>query len=290
KNLEGLIMERKSSRIAVAASLSLALLPGTASADEHARNGLALQNLKHIIVVMQENHSFDNYFGALAYVPGGVYHPVKAGRDHDGDNDGCRADDHRCVDGLTCTPMADGSLSCANSNIDADEGNRKVFAFHNTNRCVKPDLDHGWVGTHRQANFNDPNASLRHFRGDRLVRADDLAGQGRQAATLTGTMGFYPQAELPFYYELAQKSAISDRPFSSLLGPTFPNRSYAMAAPSFGHLTTNDEIPPLGGYKPLTGTIFDLMDAHAVTWANYFQDVPAGGSFRLFTLTAHDPH
>jgi phospholipase C len=75
-----------------------------------------------------------------------------------------------------------------------------------------------------------------------------------------------------------------------VLGPTFPNRSYSLAATSFGHLTTNDEIPPLGGYKPLTGTIFDLLDAHAVTWANYFQDLPAGGSFRLFTLTAHDPH
>ncbi len=26
-----------------------------------------LQNVNHIIIVMQENHSFDNYFGALAY-------------------------------------------------------------------------------------------------------------------------------------------------------------------------------------------------------------------------------
>src|SRR5262252_3463208 len=129
-------MELSSLRIAVAACLGLLLAPGASAAERARNNGLALQNLKHIIVVMQENHSFDNYFGALAYAPGGVYHPAKADRDHDGDrdgddhdNDGCRADDHRCVDGLTCTPMADGSLSCANSNIDADEGNRKVFAF-----------------------------------------------------------------------------------------------------------------------------------------------------------------
>ena len=32
-----------------------------------------LQNVNHIIVLMQENHSFDNYFGALAYVPGTPY-------------------------------------------------------------------------------------------------------------------------------------------------------------------------------------------------------------------------
>jgi len=41
------------------------------------RLALAEGNLKrvnHIIIVMQENHSFDNYFGALAYAPGSPYH------------------------------------------------------------------------------------------------------------------------------------------------------------------------------------------------------------------------
>jgi phospholipase C len=286
-------MELKSSRVGLAAFLTFVLLTGTASAGELQRNA-ALQNLKHIIVVMQENHSFDNYFGALAYVPGGVYHSVDGDRDHDGDgrdDGGCRPDDHRCVDGLTCKAGSDGALRCTDANMDA--GASKVFAFHNTNRCVKSDLDHGWVGTHREANFNHPNASLRRFRGDGFVRQNDLTEQidnATESLTEDETMGFYTQAQLPFYYDLAQKFAISDRHFSSVLGPTFPNRSYSMAATSFGHLTTNDEIPPLGGYKPLTGTIFDLLEAHAVTWANYFQDVPSGGSFRLFTLSGHDPH
>jgi phospholipase C len=71
--LKGAIMELKSCRVVLAACLALAFLPGTTSASDLKRN-LALQNLKHIIVVMQENHSFDNYFGALAYMPGGVYH------------------------------------------------------------------------------------------------------------------------------------------------------------------------------------------------------------------------
>jgi phospholipase C len=62
----------ESCRFALVASLALVFLPGAALANE--RNA-ALQNLKHIIVVMQENHSFDNYFGALAYAPGGVHTP-----------------------------------------------------------------------------------------------------------------------------------------------------------------------------------------------------------------------
>jgi phospholipase C len=281
-------MKPVSCRAALAACLALLFVPAMSAAGERAN---ALQNLKHIIVVMQENHSFDNYFGALAYTPGSVYHPVDRDGDDRGASAGCRADDHGCVDGLTCKAMPDGTLRCANANVDVGGG--KVVAFHNTNRCVKPDLDHGWGGTHSEANFNDPNASLSHFLGDGFVRQNDISEQpdnGNESPTEDETMGFYTQDELPFYYELAQKFAISDRHFSSVLGPTFPNRSYSLAATSFGHLTTNDEIPPLGGYKPLTGTIFDLLEAHAVTWANYFQDVPSGGSFRLFTLNGADPH
>ena len=75
-----------------------------------------------------------------------------------------------------------------------------------------------------------------------------------------------------------------------MLGPTFPNRSYLMVATSFGHLTTSDTFPPTGGYKPVTGTIFDLLEKNNVTWADYFQDAPQGGSFRLFGATGVDPH
>ena len=104
-------------------------------------------------------------------------------------------------------------------------------------------------------------------------------------------MSFYDQADLPFYYDLAQKFAIDDRYFASVLGPTFPNRSYLMAATSFGHLTTSDTFPPVpNGYKPITGTIFDLLDKNGITWADYFQDAPQGGSFRLFSATGIDPH
>jgi phospholipase C len=282
-------MKLKSCRFALTACLALVFLPVTSSADEDGRNA-ALQNLKHVIVVMQENHSFDNYFGALAYVPGGAYHPVDRDRDGGDSDNGCRPDDHRCVDGLTCKVTSNGTLACTNSNVD--QAANKVFAFHDSNRCVKPDLDHGWVGTHLEANFENPNASLKDFRGDGFVRRNDLSEQkdnGVESPTDDETMGFYTQTELPFYYDLAQKFAISDRHFCSVLGPTFPNRSYSMVATSFGHLTTSDEFPPepQGAYQPLTGTIFDLLDAHAVSWANYFQDLPSGGSFRHFGV---DPH
>ncbi len=83
---------------------------------------------------------------------------------------------------------------------------------------------------------------------------------------------------------------MNDRYFSSMLGPTFTNRSFFPAATSFGHLTSNDEFPPPGGYKPITGTIFDLLDKNGISWADYFQDAPQGASFRLFGPSGVDPH
>jgi phospholipase C len=239
-----------------------------------------IHHVNHIIIVMQENHSFDNYFGALAYAPGSPYH---------NGNGTCVNTDHACVDGLTCTVDGMGNVTCTNSNFDEDGST--VVAFHDSNRCVAPDLDHSWFGTHSELNYLNPNHGF-HGLTDGFVRVNDLTEQldgGAESATEDQTMNFYNQNEIPFYYDVAQKFAIDDRYFSSVLGPTFPNRSYLMAATSFGHLTTNDTFPPPGGYKPITGTIFDLLNAHGITWGDYFQDAPQAGSF-LPTSPVPDPH
>jgi phospholipase C len=245
-----------------------------------------VHKVKHVIVVMQENHSFDNYFGALAYAPGSPYHqPAGCGAI------GCGASDHRCVDGLSCQVDAAGSLRCTNANLD-DDGST-VRAFHNPDRCVQPDLDHEWVSVHREASFDRPNDTRRSAPMNGFVRVNDQTeqpDQGVESPTDDDTMGFYNQDEIPFYYDLAQQFAISDRFFSPLLGPTFPNRAYLAAATSFGHLSTADQIPPIDGYRPIHGTIFDLLERNAVSWADYFQDVPQGASFRPFGSTLIDPH
>src|SRR6266496_3794173 len=101
-----------------------------------------LQKVNHVVVVMQENHSFDNYFGALPYVPGGPYHPGP-----------CGSDDHACVDGLTCTASG-ADLACSNSNRDDDGG--AVRAFHSRNYCPGPDLRHDWPASHQEANYLFP--------------------------------------------------------------------------------------------------------------------------------------
>jgi phospholipase C len=234
---------------ALLALLSQAWIVPTAHADGN------LNKVNHIIVLVQENHSFDNYFGALAYAPGSPYHSG---------NGKCSATDHLCVDGLTCT-VSSGNLSCSNGNVN--EAGTAVYASHSNTRCIT-DPDHSWYGEHVDLNFEHPNSALKNTLDNGFER-DDEPINGDQV------MYFYTQDDLPFYYNLGATFAISDRHFAGMVGPTFPNRSYLETATSFGHLTTSDAVPPPGGYKPITGTIYDLLNSAGVAWADYYQDVPA---------------
>jgi phospholipase C len=241
---------------------------------------MGLARVNHIIVVMQENHSFDNYLGALPYAPGSPYHSGP-----------CAATDNKCVDGLTCTASASGTLTCSNSNPEAD-GSLAVVAFHDPRLCVSPDLDHTWVGTHHEINFSDPNNALKGT-NDGFVSQNDLTEQldlGSETVTDDDTIGFYTQTDLPYYYALAQTFAVDDRYFASTLTQTVPNRMYELAGTSFGHLVTSvsEAIPPPGGYKPIGGTIFDMLDKNNVSWGEYVDTsdvtelgIPYGGLFHL---------
>jgi hypothetical protein len=71
-----------------------------------------IHKVKHVIIVMQENHSFDNYFGALAYAPGSPYHTPGASHDRDDSNGGCRKDDHNRRPGGDCSRLSE---RCDNS-------------------------------------------------------------------------------------------------------------------------------------------------------------------------------
>ena len=242
------------------AVLGAGLLLGASSA----RADGDLQNVKHIIIAMQENHSFDNYFGVLGYVPGTPYHNATKRK-------GCDPSDNACVDGLRCRISSQtGQLLCRNHNRSNLQG--RVKSFHATNYCPGPDLEHGWVGSHQEGNFKRLNHMLRSSPNNGFVRVNAETQEPEQV-TAHDTMSYYDDTDLPFYYDIAKTFAISDRYFCAIIGPTFPNRAHFLAGTSFGHLTTSEAVTA-GGYKPITGTIFDRLDAAGVTWTDYFSDFP----------------
>jgi phospholipase C len=239
--------------------LSLFVAPQTINALPP---GGGLDRVNHIIVLTQENHSFDNYFGVLPYTPGANYHKAAG-------HGPCDSADHQCVDGLTCTGTVDthGEIPCANSNPTFNGDALKVV--HQPSYC-SCNPEHEWVPAHQNANYENPNSTSSPL--------DGFARTNAKSKKLADTvMSFYTEVELHYYYKLAETFSISDRHFSSVIGPTLPNRMYQMAATSFSHVVTDplgihaENSPPEGGYRPKNGTIFDLLDKHKVSWAEYYE-------------------
>ncbi len=195
--------------------------------------------LKHIIFFMQENRSFDQYFGRL-----GAYRAQKV--------PGASPSD---IDGFD-----------PNVELTGLQG-RKVSPFHSRTVCTD-NLSPSWNETHSSIHLRNGTYLM-----DRFMLATASIPEGLQRdPNGDRAMGFYDERDLPYYYELATQFATSDRWFAPLLTHTIPNRMYLFAATSFGHIRASDPAHP----RPDTGwpvkTIFDLLTEHNIPWKYYYQD------------------
>ncbi len=179
-----------------------------------------IPQIEHIVVLMMENHSYDNRLGMLMR-PGA---------------DGFRIGRH---DMPTATnPYPNGDIQ---------------HAFRMPTTCQ--------LNAQPSQNWQDSHIQFDGGRNDGFVKS----GSGPVA------MGYWQEADQPFYYSLARTFPIADRYFASLLGQTFPNRRYLISATSIGQI--NDTLPTLADY-PANGTIFDRLDAAGVSWKDYFTTLP----------------
>jgi phospholipase C len=94
-------------------------------------------------------------------------------------------------------------------------------------------------------------------------------------------LGFDTSAQLPVIYQLATEFAVCDAWFSSLPGPTWPNRFFVHGASSAGldHSPTPEEIgrweiPGLGFTYP-HGSIFEALSGARLAWRIYGDDTDA---------------
>ena len=89
---------------------------------------------------------------------------------------------------------------------------------------------------------------------------------------------------------LAREFAVCDQWFSSMPGPTWPNRFFMLAAPRAGWTAaraSSTSSPPttIEGYRFENGKIFDLLDQHCIEWRIY-----EGDEFPVsFALERHEP-
>jgi phospholipase C len=185
-----------------------------------------LPQIDHILVLMMENHTYDNWLGMLGRGLG----------------------QHPRGDGFT---LGAGGVPTA-TNPTSDGEVQHAFAMPTTCQLIgKPTQE--WTQSHIQ--FDDG-------RNNGFVKS----GSGPVA------MGYWTAADLPWSYSLAGTFPVGDRWFAPVLGQTYPNRRYLLAATSAGMV---DDVVPEVIVPPAHGTIFDLLDAHQIPWRNYYSVFPA---------------
>jgi phospholipase C len=164
----------------------------------------SLSDVKHIVILMQENRSFDHYFGMMSGVRGfsdpGVLQQTVGGVQY---------------------PVFDQFGYQPGVGVDAG-GYMQPFNLLNDppleNGETTNDIDHSWGGMHACWN----NGAMDSFITSHLNT--DGATNGPV------TMGYYNSSELAFYYALADAFTVCDGYFHSVLGPTDPNRLMGMSA------------------------------------------------------------
>jgi len=97
-------------------------------------------------------------------------------------------------------------------------------------------------------------------------------GQVPSAHKIMKCMG---ESVIPILTALAKNYAVCDRWFSSVPGPTFPNRAFVHAATSLGRVDMS-----IGGYAVIPKTIYELLADHGMSARIYYSDSTMALIFR----------
>ena len=238
---------------AKAIAAAAALMPPNvqkALAQEQRRPG-SFRDIKHVVMLMQENRSFDHYFGTMAGVRG---------------FDDPRA--HKLENGNSVFHQP-----------DAENPKGYVLPFHlntlSSSAQKIPSTSHAWAVQHEA------------WAGGKM---DSWLPAHRKADGVNGpyVMGYYTRADIPFQFALAESFTICDDYYCSVMGPTWPNRMYWMtgmidpAGTGGGPILRN--VAPPAGYT--WTTYAERLEQAGVSWKVYQQEDGHGHSmlqnFKVF--------
>lgn len=188
-----------------------------------------MAEIKHLVVLMLENRSFDHLLGWL------------------------QSDQYK-IDGI------DGSQ------FNRDSTGEPVKATNDANYSgdYDPDVAHDFLNVTQQIfGTQTPAAGA----------AADMSGFVTSYGAVSGNvqkshkvMKCFNPKKLPVLSTLAQQYALCTRWFSSVPGPTLPNRAYAHAATSVGHVDMT-----INWWKE-SKTIYELLTDHNFTAKIYYTD------------------
>ena len=171
-----------------------------------------LRGYEKVVILMMENRSFDHYFGHLSL-------PTSLGGEGRIDVDGFKGNEMQYL---------------------AQGGARTAFKPFAANGYEIGDIDHEWAACHGQFNGGKMDGFIQmHFADLERKRLAQTANCGKVCAAVGDPMAYYTRKDTPVFHQLLDNYALCDRWFSSVMGPTWPNRFYLHAATSCGEKANN---------------------------------------------------
>ena len=118
--------------------------------------------------------------------------------------------------------------------------------------------------------------ALRQIAGGNQGFVLDFAEKYPQAtaADRQEIMGYYPHGALPALHYLAYNFVVCDHWFSSLPGPTWPNRLFVHSGTSLGHVDMPEGVFNPGLHLYNQRTLYDELNDAQVDWRIYHGDFP----------------
>jgi phospholipase C len=228
-------------RSVISAATVLVALGAAARADATPSEGI--HNIQHVIMIMQENRSFDSYFGTYpgaSGIPGGVCEP-------DPRNGGCVAPFH--------TPN--------DKNVGGPHGRAAAI------RDINGGTMNGFIGT-AEAGRKCPG------HGEKCSRCDLSNGK----AACGEVMGYHDAREIPNYWKYAQSFVLQDNMFESALSASSHEHNFLVSG--WSAVCPGGDKNPLHcvssfegteGTRPRTWTdVTYLLNKAHVSWRYYIYE------------------
>jgi phospholipase C len=189
----------------------------------------ATDKIKHLVLLMMENRSFDHFFGFLK----SPSYPING-------------------------------LNGDESNPDAEGNPVKVSRDARISGDLLPDPGHDFLDVNEQifgnrGGLQDSTPLMSGF----IKNYQSHTGNAQKAKRI---LKCFDPARIPVITTLAQQYAVCDNWFSSVPGPTLPNRAFVHFGTSMGRL---DMSPDYGG---TFNTIYEVLDKRGISSKIYFHD------------------
>jgi phospholipase C len=197
-------------------------------ATQMSNGSVATDPIRHVIVLMMENHSFDQMLG-------------------------CFQDLYPGLDGIPADKPA-----------RTNDANGVAYAQSPGARLSAPfDPNHDYEHVLKQ--LDDGNGGFAQDFADCFPHA--------APADVAEVMKYHARGALPALHTLAENFTICDHWFSSLPGPTWPNRLFAHSGTSLGRVTMPEGVMNANLHWYNQTTLYDRLNEKRISWKIYFGDI-----------------